>query len=296
MTEQIEMILAQVRMVWMYRWAALFLSALVCLGGWLYVLSLPNTYEVSSKIFIDTRSMLKPLLRGLTVDSRMLENTALLMKRTLLTRPNLEEVARRTDMDLKTTTPKAYDQLITTLGTDIGVAGSNRDNIYTIKYENASPQLAKKVVEELLNTFMEKALGETRKDTAVTQKFLDEQISEYEKKLFEAEERLKEFKRNNVGMMPGSGRDYYARMQESQSLLSQAELELSEARRRRDELKRQITGEEPVLGIVSTPMQQVSSPELAQIEQRLTGMQEQLDQLMLKYTEKHPDIAAINYT
>ncbi len=297
MNEQIEMLQAQARMVWMYRWYALLIAAVISLIGWTYVLRMPNTYEVSAKIFIDTRSMLKPLLRGLTVDNRMLENTALLMKRTLLTRPNLEEVARRTDMDLKTTTPEDYERLITKLAEKINVAGGNRDNIYEIKYESLEPQQAKKVVEELLNTFMEKALGETRKDTAVTQKFLDEQIADYEKKLLESEERLKEFKRKNVGMMPGSGSDYYSRMQQAQSQLSQAELDLNEATRRRNEIKRQLVGEEPVFGIITTsPVPQMSSPELAQINERLRSMQEQLDQLLLRYTERHPDIGSIKVT
>ena len=38
---------------------------MIAAGGWLHVLYLPNVYEVNAKIFVDTRSMLRPLLKGL---------------------------------------------------------------------------------------------------------------------------------------------------------------------------------------------------------------------------------------
>jgi len=295
MNEQLALIRGQLHMIWLYRWVMLITAGVFSLAGWFVVLSLPDTYEVSAKVYIDTSSMLKPLLRGLTVDNRMLQNTAMLMRRTLLTRPNMEEVARKSDMDLQAKTPKEFDALITTLGKDIKMEGSSRENIYTISYSNSDPKLAKRVVEEILDTFMEKTLGATRKDTVVTEKFLDEQIAQYEQKLIDSEDRLKEFKRKNVGLMPGTDQGYYASLKKAESRLSQAQLELKEALQRRNETKRQLEGEEPVFGIMQTPTA-VNSPELAKLDQRLQSMQEQLDGLLLKYTEKHPDIIALKAT
>jgi len=296
MNEQLLLLRAQLHMIWLYRWVVMLVAGLVCLGGWFVVLSLPNTYEVSAKVYIDTRSMLRPLLRGLTVDTRMLQNTALLMRRTLLTRPNLEAIARNTDMDLDAKTPQQLEAIVTGLGKDIKLTGSNRENIYTVTYSNPNPRLAKKVVEEVLNTFMEKTLGETRKDSVVTEKFLDEQIAQYEQKLIDSEDRLKEFKRKNVGLMPGSDKSFYSELKHSQDQLSQAQLELREVQNRAAEIRRQLQGEEPVFGIVQSRISAMSSPELAKLDQRLSGMQEQLDGLLLKYTDKHPDIIALKST
>ncbi len=293
MNEQIQQLRSYVRMVWPYRWQALAASALVCAGGWTYVYSLPNQFEVTAKIFIDTRSMLRPLLQGLAVNNRVLEDSALLMRQTLLTRPNLEEVARRTDLDLTAKTPREFDKLIATLAEQLQVVGQ-RDNIYEIKYQSNDPKLAKKIVDELLNTFLESALGDTRKDTAVTQKFLDEQIAEYERKLIEAEERLKEFKRKNIGVMPGSDDDYYAQLKGTVDQKAKAELMLTEATRRRDELARQVEGEEPVAGF--TDPSTLGSGVLSQLDAREEALKAKLDQLLLNYTEKHPDVAAIRST
>ena len=70
----------------------------------------------------------------------------------------------------------------------------------------------------------------------MTQKFLDEQIADYEKRLIEAEERLKEFKQRNVGRMPGAGGDYFARLEQARNALQITELQLQELSHRRDNL------------------------------------------------------------
>lgn len=279
-------------MVWPYRWVALALASIVAVVGWTWVLYLPNVYEVNAKIFIDTRSMLRPLMRGLAVDSNNLTNAAALMKRTMLTRPNLEEVARKTDLDLTAKTDQEFDALVADLSKRIRMSGTSKDNIYQIKFEDKDPQLAKRVVDELLNEFLETALGSTRIDTAATQKFLDDQIAEYEKRLIEAEQRLKDFKQRNAGQMPGEGKSFYGKLAGARTALETAELELSEAENRRNEMKRQVDGEEPIFGIMGEVMPQ-NGGFSSEYDQRIDGLQIQLDQLLLQYTEKHPQVIGL---
>ena len=61
MNEQIQQARRYVRMVWPYRWAALGFTVVLCVGGWVFALTMPDIYEVKAKIFVDTRSMLRPL-------------------------------------------------------------------------------------------------------------------------------------------------------------------------------------------------------------------------------------------
>lgn len=292
MNEQIQLLRRQMRMVWPYRWAALGLAAVICGSGWLYVLSLPNIYRVDAKIFVDTRSMLRPLLQGLAIDNNSLASSASLMKRTLLTRPNLEDVARKTDLDLTAKTDAEFDAVVTGLAERIKLNGTSQDNIYEIAFEDADREKAKRIVDELLNGFLETALGSNRKDTAVTQKFLDEQIDEYEKRLLEAEQRLKEFKQRNVGLMPGEGESYFVALQDAKDLLKSAQLELDEARGRSGILRSQLEGDEPVIGIMGDDMA-VDESLSSQYDERIARLEETLDQLLMQYTDKHPDVAGI---
>lgn len=292
MNEQIQQARRYVRMVWPYRWAALGLSVVICASGWVFALMMPDIYEVKAKIFVDTHSMLRPLLKGLAIDSESLASSANLMKRTLMTRPNLEQVARKTDLDLKTKTDREFDAVISSLAEKIKLQGTQQDNIYEIAFTGSDPKQAKRVVDELLNTFMEAALGSNRKDTAVTQKFLDEQIVQYEKRLLDAEMRLKEFKQRNVGVMPEEGSGYFRNLQSAKDLLQRAQLELNEAQNRSSTLRNKLEGEEPVLGVMGD-QQTLRAPVSSRYDGRIAHLQEQVDQLLLQYTDKHPDIQAI---
>lgn len=297
MYEQVQVARTFLRMAWLYRWVGLATAILACALGWTAVQLMPDQYAVSAKIYLDSRSMLRPLLRGIAFDSGNLANTTMLLSRTLLTRPNLEEVARRTDLDLGTKTPEEFDKLISDLSSDISIVGTPRDNIYEIKYSNDKPKVAKAVVDELLNTFMESALGDTRRETAVTQKFLEEQIAAYEKRLVEAEERLKEFKQRNVGMMPGSQGGFFSRLESAHAELKDAKLQLEEGMRRRDQLKEQIasqsnTIEDPFAMDDELAIEDVD-PEIAQYEGKITELNSRIDDLLVSYTEKHPDVVSM---
>lgn len=251
--------------------------------------TMPPIYEVNAKLFVDTRSMLRPLMKGLAVNNDTLSSSAELMKRTLLTRPNVEKVARESDLDLETKSDREFESLISGLIENIKVSGTSRDNIYSITYSNRDPLKAKKVVDELLNTFLESALGSSRTDTVVTQKFIDEQLQEYEKRLIEAEERLRDFKQRNVGMMPGEGRNYYSRLEEAHQQLEAAKLAHVEASRRRDELNARL---KDTLQSSATPEDAAAAGVETQYSERIESMEKNLDELLLQYTAKHPDIIA----
>lgn len=297
MHDIVEQLLGYLRGIWRYRWYALGLAWIVCIAGWVGVQRLPDQFEASARVYVDTQSILRPLLRGLTVDVNT-DSQVQLMTRTLLSRPNLEKVARMTDLDLKARDTKQMDELIDGLAKNISLRSAGRENLYSIVYQDRDPQFAKKVVQSLLTIFVENALGETRQDSDSAQRFLDKQIAEYEARLLAAEERVKTFKRQNVGVMPDSGQDHYARMQTLSGQLAAARLELRESEQRRDALSQQIQGELPTFGYGNRSP--AADPKRANItlpvDARIQGMQERLDQLLLQFTDKHPDVIAVRQT
>ena len=290
MQENIVVALNHVRMVWAHRWLALGAAFTLCIGGWLFVLAMPNQFEATTKVFLDTRSILKPLLRGLAVDTSMRQDSAMLARRTLLSRPNLESVARKTDMDLGVKTPKDFERLVKGLASDVRITGTERDNIFVIQYPNSNPKLASRVVETLLNIFVEGSLGESRKDTSKTKQFIDGQIKDYEQKLLSAETRLKDFKQRNVGLMPGEGENYFQQRKTMAGVLSEARLQLTEAVQRRNTLRRELRGEEPTFGL--GPQQIQRTPPPSPLDARISALEANLDQLLLQYTEQHPDVVS----
>jgi polysaccharide chain length determinant protein (PEP-CTERM system associated) len=277
--------------MWRFRWRALVVAWCLALVGWAWVYTLPNIYSASARVHVDTESALRPLLRGLAVETNI-QDQLNFMTRALLSRPQLEKVARETDLDLRAQTPREMEEIIDTLQRKIQIAGDGRSSIYTISYEDADRSLAQAIVQTLLDTFVENSLGSKRTDSSSAQRFLEDQIRDYEQRLGQAEARLADFKKKHVGMMPGEGGDYYQRLQSESDLLASLRADLRLAQERRDQLVGQIEGEEAVFGVV----QPATSGVLTSQDEKIAEFEEQLADLRLRFTDRHPDILALEAT
>ena len=158
-----------------------------------------------------------------------------------------------------------------------------------MSYSDSDPDLAKRVVQSLLTIFVESTLGGKRQDTNNAQEFLDQQVKEYEAKLVSAEQKLADFKRTHVGMMPGSQDEYYGQLRSAQASLQQAQLELREAENQREQISKQREDDEDSYQMYSAMVPQSGSA----LDMRIQNLNEQLDTLLIKYTERHPDVIEI---
>lgn len=285
MHEVIAQLATYARTTWNRRWYIIITAWVVAIAGWIWVYTLADRYEASARVNVDTQSILKPLMSGLAVQPNV-DQQVVLMTRTLLSRPNMEKVARMTDLDINAKNEGQSEKLIDDLQSNIRITPGG-ENLFTISYQNSNPQLATRVVESLLTIFVEGSLGHKRKDTDSARKFIEEQLKAYEQKLVLAENSLKDFKRKYVGMMPGQGGGYFERLAQARQAAEDARLELRESENRRNELKRQLAGEEPVM--LDDDVSGITNP---QIDGRINTLKEQLDGLLLKFTEQHPDIVA----
>lgn len=291
MHELVDQLLSHLKAIWRHRWHAVVFAWVVAVGGWIAVYLWPDRYEASARVYVDTQSVLRPLLAGLAVQPNV-DQMVTMMSRTLISRPNLEKVIRMADMDIRLKSPEDREQLIIRLTKGLAIKSAGRENLYTISYGDKNPQEAKRVVQSLLTMFVEGSLGDKRKDSDSARRFIDEQLKANSEKLVAAENAVTEFKRRHLGLMPREGRDYYARLVEAQSALNQATLELKEAENARDAIKKQLAGDTPVWLGEQGPSE-VASPE---IDGRIQALQKNLDSLRLTYTEQHPDIIAITRT
>lgn len=291
MNEQIEQLLGILRGVWRRRWLVLGVTWLVCIVGWVWIYLLQNEYRAEARVYVDTKSLLKPLLSGLAIQPN-LEQQVEMITRTLLSRPNLEKGARMTDLDLRAKDAKALDALYADLAKRVQLQGTTRENLYTIGFVHANPELSKRVVQALLTIFTEQSLGGTRQDLSTTQKFIEDQLKSYEAKLLEKEKELEEFKRRNVGQMPGQGGGYFSRLEAIDESLRQAKLELEEAINRKKQLQQQLSEQEQT--ITTAPM--LPPPVTVSnsvLDNRINALQTQLDNLKLRFTDLHPEIQRI---
>jgi len=272
-----------------YRWYAVAISWTIAVIGWAVVMRLPNQYEASARVYVDTQSILKPLLSGMTTLPN-LDQQVVFMRRTLISRPNVERLMRMVDLDVKAKDAKEHEKMVDELMSNIKIAGTERDDIYTITYTATNPKLGKDIVASLLTIFVEGSFSGKKQDSEKAVQFIDDQIKSYEDKLTAAENQLKEFKIKNMGLLPrDGGGDFSTQLIQATDQLSQARLELAEAEQARNAIRRQISGEPSKSGKPGDIDIPVTDPEL---ENRIATAQKNLDTLRLQYTEQHPDIVA----
>ena len=278
---------AILRALWRQRWLGLAVVRLVSVVGAAVVMQVPDKYEASARIFVDTQSILKPLMAGLAIQPNI-EQQVVMLSRTLISRPNVERLVRMADLDLKVKSKQEQDGLIDDLMKSLEIKSTGRDNLYTLAYRDSQPEKAKRVVQSMVSIFVESGLGDKRKDSTSAKQFIDEQVKAYEKKLEEAESRLKDFKLKNIDLRLGEGKGLTERISDISQLLAKARLDLREAENSRDALKRQLVGEEPVL-LPDAPGTE-SSVSIPDIDGRVDAMKRNLDTLLQRYTDQHPDV------
>lgn len=286
MEDLLRQVVTVLRSMWRHHWLGLVTAWLIALLGVGVVLRVPDKYEASARIFVDTQSILKPLMAGLAIQPNVDQQVAML-SRTLINRPNVEKLVRMADLDLGNPSKAASEERIEYLTKTLQIKSTGRDNLYTLTFRDPEPEKAKRVVQALVSIFVESSLGDTRKDSDAAKKFISGQIKNYEEKLAEAENRLKEFRLRNVEAQLEDGKGgVIGRVGEVTTQLGQARLELREAENAREALKRQILGENSAHNS-QDPLSSVAMPEL---DGRIDALKRNLDNLLQKYTEQHPDV------
>ena len=204
MAELMALLLNFLKAIGKYRWYAVIITWVVAIIGWIVVYQLPNDYQASARVYVDTQSILKPLMSGMTTMPNV-DQQVMFMRRTLISRPNVERVLRMVDLDIKARSVKEHEKQVDDLMSAIKMTGTERDDIYTISYNNPNPKLGKDIVQSLLTIFVEGSFGGKKQDSEKAVQFIDDQIKMYEERLTAGENALKEFKIRHMGVLPRAG-------------------------------------------------------------------------------------------
>jgi polysaccharide chain length determinant protein (PEP-CTERM system associated) len=190
-------------LAWRRRWWGVLAAWVICIGGWAGVATLPNQYEANARVYIDADAVLTPLLKGITAESSLQDELDLL-QHMLLSRPNLERIIQKTDLQLETITPTDTERMVERLAERIQVVAQTR-NIFSITYRSTSRQLASDVVQAMLASFIESKATDNRDEIDKATVFIDGQIDDYHRQLQDAETRRADFRRKYIDLLPGDG-------------------------------------------------------------------------------------------
>lgn len=283
------MMVSYMRAAWRRRWTGVIIAWLVCGIGWVGVYLVPNQYESGARLFVDADAVLTPLLRGIAADSAPTTQLEIL-QRTLLSRPNMEKLVSKTDLDLTINSPSDRERLLTRLASEIKVVPQTR-NLFTITYRDRSPKLAHDVVQTLLTIFIESATGSSRADMENARRFLERQIQSYEQQLRAVEKRRAEFRSRYIEVLPNESNPNVPALEGARIQATHLDGRLQDALITRDALKQEVEATPPML-VVEAGAPGGPSGGAPTARTRLQDAEEQLVMLLLRATEQHPDVIA----
>lgn len=286
--------------IYVYRWYGLAVAWVFCLIGWSAIAVVPDQYKADAKVYIDTQSIMDPLLKGLTVSLDPQQEIAVMLK-TLITRPTVEQVIRLTEPNANGLTAPQLEQEVQRLQSNISITQLETKNYYEISYEDKDGTTATGVAQALLSILENNKIGNTRLNMDDARSFINKQIADYENRLREADKRREDFKTANLDILGKANAGN--RIDVADGIHDQTLKEYNSAVARRDSVRAQLENTPKTVAAdsriflgptITGPVLTGSTgaPPAANVQQRLQQAETLLDELRSKYTENHPDVVS----
>lgn len=274
--------------IWKYRYWGAATTALIGAAGIAATVMLPGNYEATARAYVDTQTILKPLMEGMTVQPNF-EQQVQMMARTLVSRPTLEKIVAAGHLDTNVKSEKDREALLQALAKDIKFRPAGGTNHYSIEYRNPSQDAALKVVSTLLAIFVDATRNDQARDTRQALAFIDDEINKAQQTLLATEAALKDFKIRHIDVMPNLAQDSVSRSSDAQKEVQLARLEYRQSVNSRNAIRERLASV-PEFQMTTDGTRVVGGRETTEVERRLEATRKRLDDLLVRYTDEHPEV------
>ncbi|MBB3032753.1 XrtA system polysaccharide chain length determinant [Alteriqipengyuania lutimaris] len=244
MNELFDEVRAALYSAWSRKWLVLGVAWAVCLTGWLFVATIPNTYESQARIFIQLDDMLSKQIGIAGSDM----NDIVRVRQRMASASTLGQVVEATRLGEGVNTPRDMENAIASLAKKVQVR-SEDDNLFEITAymseghltDNENAQLARDVVDKLLEIFREANVEGTRGEVNEAVAMLDRQLDQRASELEEAEARRTAFEAEHPELIGGS-EAISSRLQNARSEMRGVEADLAAAQSALAQITGQLAG------------------------------------------------------
>jgi len=299
--------------MWKRRWSILMVAIVVGGIGSIFAATAKDVYTSRATVFVDTTSLMQKIVGkdfNIADPGGVIEN----VRKSMYARPNIEEVIRRTDLDLTLNDKREWESLVDTLSKEMSLERQGRD-FYNIEFSSADPREARNVVQALLDLFLEEGLvrsGVDSSDSESVRRYVETQLETSSSSLAAVEARIAEHERQYRDELSGApavasekrGIEGQLAQLENDRMLYQQEL---------SSLRSRLASTPPQVleRIVQPPQQQrayippptgtkMPVPQGPTLEQQqyqsfqgqAAAVEGEIQQLLQRLTPQHPDVAA----
>jgi len=272
---------------WQFRWYGLGIAWAVCLVGWIVVALIPNQYQAAAEVYIDTDTLMRPLLKDLVVSTNTQQEIDIML-RTLMTAPSIERVVRATNPAADKMSTSQMQDAVADLTGKVSLKALGTRNLYMIGVSDPDPNYSQSVAQTLLSVLVDSNIGDQRRESDDARSFLDTQIAAYERKIAAADKRKSDFRAQHLDVFMGDND-----LDSIRSQINQAQGQIDELTARRNSLAAQLGATKPTLDINGPAPISVGGAGTVDNKRQQLGMaRAKLDELRAHYTDDYPDVVA----
>ncbi len=260
-------------------------AALAALTFVLGLFVVARNYQVSVTILAQESDIIQPLLEGRAVPTGVTDRAGM-ARQIVYGRKVLSEIVDtggwNRDGNLSAV---QKDRLMEDIQGRTLVT-SPRADLVQITYRDSDPERAYRVTDKLGSLFISETLATKERESREAYEFIDKQVTEYHRKLTDAENNLQSYRSRNADAQPGSATDVHSRISALRSQVEQTRMSLLEQESREASIVSQLSGESAVTSVQTRE---------TLYRTQLIELQAELDRLLLTFTERHPDVTRVRH-
>lgn len=266
--------------------------------GWAIVWStswlLPSRYQSSTLILVEQPSMPKDYVTPNVTDD--LQERMQSITQQILSRTNLLKIIDQYNLYTLPHAQRTPDDKVERMRKDIDIQlvkdERNQITAFNVSYSSRNPLVAQQVTGELTNLFINENLEVRQQQSEDTTQFLETQLEAARKTLADQEDKVRQFKGQHVGEMPGQLASNLQILQGLQSQLQNEEDALNTARQQHVYLQT-LADQYKAIQTPAKTSDGTTAVGLPALDQELEKLKAQLADLSSHYTDKHPDVRKI---
>ncbi len=265
----------------------------------LLTLAWPPTFRSTGTILIEQQEIPSDLVRS-TVTSYADERVQIISQRVMTTQ-NLIGIVKRYGLYERLQKRESREKVIETMRDDIRFRTISADVVdprtgvprqatiaFAVSYDNASPDLAVKVANEITSLYLNENLSSRNRLAGDAATFLTDEGDRLSKRIAELEGRLAQFKEKNVNQLPELAQFNMQLLDRTEQQLRDATTEQRSLTQQRVYLEAQLAQLKP-----NSVMFADSGERILTAEDRLRALRSQLASARALYAPEHPDIARL---
>jgi polysaccharide chain length determinant protein (PEP-CTERM system associated) len=244
----------------------------------------PKRYESSSTILVQEDNIIRPLMEGRAVATSVADR-ARIAREVIFSRKIVAAIVEEGGWPVADLSAVEQERLTEQIKARATVTSPGQ-NLIRIGYRDSDPERALRVARRFADLFIAESLSTKERESREAYEFIATRVDEYHNKLTDAEQRLKQFRSENLEARPGTEADVRVRVAELRNRIERAQTDYSELQMREGSLADQLSGEAE---------SSASQGRDAQNRARLAELQVELDTLRLSYTDAYPDVIRVRH-